>query len=88
MSRNVCPELYPDPRPSRLVAGLLPHLPRMARLLPWLAAAPATLAVATVLLALLPVMTWLLLSLAVLLPLAAGAFVLNLGWERAEAETP
>ncbi len=85
MPRTVCPELYPDPRPSRLVARLLPHLPRIVRWLPWLGAAPAALALFTLLVALLPVMTWLVLSVAVLIPLAAGAAVLNFGWERAES---
>ncbi|MER3419136.1 MAG: hypothetical protein C4290_00810 [Chloroflexota bacterium] len=81
MTRPVCPELYPDPRPSRLVRYLLPYLPRLVRLLPWLAGAPAAAALGVVLLTALPVLTWILLSVAVLAPIAAGIALFNYGWE-------
>lgn len=81
MPRSVCPELYPDPRPSRLLVPVLPYLPRVLRLLPWLAAAPAVVALGAVVLATLPLLTWLVISLAVLTPLAAGAMLFRFGWD-------
>jgi hypothetical protein len=81
MTRPVCPELYPDPRPSRLIRYLIPYLPRLVRLLPWLSAAPAAAALGMVLLTALPVLTWILLSVAVLAPIAAGIALFNYGWE-------
>jgi hypothetical protein len=81
MPRRTCPDLYPDPRPSRLLAPLLPFLPVALRALPWLAAAPAALALAAMIITTIPVLTWGLLCLAVLAPLAAGLALLRLGWE-------
>jgi hypothetical protein len=81
MSRRVCPELYPDPRPSRLLAPLLPHLPALLRAVPWLAAVPPAVALATLIVSALPLLTWLAMSLAVLLPLAAGAVLFTIGWD-------
>ncbi len=81
MTRPVCPELYPDLRPSRLIRYLLPYLPGLARLLPWLAADPAAAALGMVLLTALPLLTWVLLSVAVLAPIAAGIALFNYGWE-------
>ncbi|MFN8559875.1 MAG: hypothetical protein U0531_21830 [Dehalococcoidia bacterium] len=81
MPRSVCPELYPDARPSRFLAPLLPYLPRLLRLAPWLVAAPAVAGFATLLAATLPLMTWMLLAAAVLTPLAAGVALFTVGWE-------
>lgn len=81
MSRPVCPELYPDPRPSRLIRYLLPYLPGLVRLLPWLAAAPAAVVLVMVLATALPLLSWVLLSAAVLAPIAAGIVLFNYGWE-------
>ena len=81
MSRRICPELYPDPRPSRLLQPLMPYLPLLTRVLPWLAAAPVVFALALALVHALPVLTWLVLCTAVLVPLAAGVAIFNFGWE-------
>ncbi len=81
MTRPVCPELYPDPRPSRVIRHLLPYVPVLVRLWPWLAAAPAAAALGMVLLTALPLLTWVLLSAAVLAPIAAGIALFNYGWE-------
>ena len=81
MARPICPELYPDPRPSRLLVPLLPYLPAVLRVLPWLAAAPAVATFAVLLVTALPLVTWLLLSVAVIAPLAAGAAFFSFGWE-------
>ena len=81
MTRPICPELYPDPRPSRLLVPLLRFLPAVLRLLPWLAAASAVATFAVLLVTALPLLTWILLSLAVLAPLAAGVACFSFGWE-------
>ena len=81
MSRPVCPELYPNPRPSRIFEPILPYLPQLLRLLPWLAAAPAAFALAALILTALPVITWIVLCIAVLTPLAGGVAMFTLGWE-------
>lgn len=81
MPRRICPELYPDPRPSRLLAPLAPYLPVLTRAAPWMAAVPAVAALAVVLFTTLPMMTWVILFAAVLAPLAAGAALLNFGWD-------
>lgn len=72
MARPVCREWYPDPRPSRLLAPLLPYLPGALRLLPWLAAIPIVIVLALIVVAALPLLSWAVLSLAVLGPIAAG----------------
>jgi hypothetical protein len=56
-------------------------LPRLLRLTPWLAAAPVAGAAAALAIAMLPLLTWTLLTLAVLAPVAAGALLFNLAWE-------
>lgn len=81
MPRRICPELYPDPRPSRMLTPLAPYLPLISRVAPWLAAVPAAVAVTVFLFTALPLMTWLVLCVAVLAPLAAGAALLNYGWD-------
>lgn len=81
MSRRACPELYPDPRPSRLLVPLLPYLPLVMRVVPWLAGAPVAGAVVVLVATALPLVTWVLLSVAVLAPLAAGAALFRYGWE-------
>jgi len=81
MARSICPEIYPDSRPSRLLAPLRPYLPALLRLVPWLVAAPvAALLVLLVVLAL-PLLTWLLLAIVVLAPVAAGLAFFTFGWE-------
>jgi len=81
MHRPVCPELYPDPRPSRLFAPLLPYLSRLVRLLPWLAALIMVGAVGLLALAAVPLLTWAILTIAVFAPIAAGAVMFNVGWD-------
>lgn len=81
MSRRPCPELYPDPRPSRLLVPLLPYLPSLHRLLPWMTAAPAIAGVAVLMVAALPLLTWALLSAAVFAPLVVGMALFSFGWE-------
>ncbi|MBI2761978.1 MAG: hypothetical protein HYX51_11205 [Chloroflexi bacterium] len=51
------------------------------RLLPWLAAVPVVAALGAVMLATLPLLTWLVVCVAVLVPLVAGAAFFNFGWE-------
>jgi hypothetical protein len=77
MTRRICPELYPDPRPSRLFAPLLPYLPIAVRAMPWLVAAPAALVLGVLLVATVPVTTWSLLCLALLTPLVAGVLLVR-----------
>jgi hypothetical protein len=81
MPRQICPELYPDPRPSRFLSPALPYVPRLVRLLPWLAATPLATILGLLMLATLPLVTWAVLCVAVLLPLAAGAMFFKVGWE-------
>jgi hypothetical protein len=81
MPRRTCPDLYPDPRPSRVLAPLLPFLPLALRMLPWLAAIPAMLALVVMIVTAIPVLTWGLLCLAVAAPLAAGFALVRYGWE-------
>lgn len=81
MSRHACPELYPDPRPSRLFAPLAPYLPLLLRLVPWLAAVPPAAAFVALVITALPLVTWVLLSVAVLAPIAAGVALFTFGWE-------
>ena len=81
MSRRACPEFYPDPRPSRLFAPLAPYLPLLLRLMPWLAAAPPAAALGVLLVTALPIVTWALLSVAVLAPIAAGVALFTFGWD-------
>ena len=81
MSRPVCPELYPDPRPSRLFAPLLPYLPRLLRLLPWVGAAPVAGAAGMLAVSTLPLLPWLIVTVAVLTPIAAGVALFNIGWD-------
>ena len=80
MPRRVCPELYPDPRPSRLFAPLLAYLPALLRAWPWLAAAPAVGGIALLAVTALPLVTWVLVGLAMLAPIAAG-LAFTVGWE-------
>lgn len=79
MSRRACFELYPDPRPSRLLAPFVPHLPRLLRLLPWLSGAPIAGAALLFLLSALPLVTWVILSAAVVAPLGAGFLIMTAG---------
>lgn len=81
MVRRICPELYPDPRPSRTLVPLAPYLPLIARAAPWMAGVPAAAGVVLILFAALPLTTWIVLCVAVLAPLAAGAALLNYGWD-------
>jgi len=81
MVRRICPELYPDARPSRMLVPFALYFPALIRLAPWAAAVPAVLATALILLTTLPLVTWVILCVAVLAPLAAGAALLNFGWE-------
>ncbi len=81
MPRNVCPELYPDPRPTRLLAPLLLYLPVLVRLAPWLAVAPAAGAFGVLLLAAQPLLTWAFLSVAVFAPVLLGAALFTFGWD-------
>ena len=80
MSRRACPDLYPDPRPTRLFVPLLPYFPALLRLLPWLTLAPVIGAFAVLLVTALPLVTWALLCVAVLAPLGAG-LLFTVGWE-------
>jgi hypothetical protein len=50
-------------------------------MLPWLAAAPAALTLAALLVMTLPLITWALLCVAVLAPIAAGVALFRFGWE-------
>jgi hypothetical protein len=57
----------------------MPLLPALIRMLPWLAAAPAAMTLAALVVTLIPLSTWGLLCLAVLAPLAAGMALARAG---------
>jgi hypothetical protein len=59
---------------------LLTYLPSLLRIWPWLAAAPAVGGVALLTVTALPFVTWVLVSFAVLAPIAAG-LMFTVGWE-------
>lgn len=81
MVRRICPELYPDPRPSRMLLPLLLLAPRALHVFPWVAGILFALVLAGLLLVTLPLLTWVLVCAALLAPLCAGVAFFRYGWQ-------